>query len=63
MPGGKEKKYELLVKIMLIIYFLIIRFEVDLEQFPTITKIEKSLELLEPFQKAHPNQQPDTPKE
>jgi len=37
------------------------RFKVDLEAFPTILRVEKNLEALEPFQKSHPSRQPDTP--
>jgi maleylacetoacetate isomerase len=38
------------------------RFDVDLSQFPTITKIEQHLSSLESFQKAHPDNQPDAQK-
>jgi len=37
------------------------RFEVDMEPYPHIVRIGKNLDLLEPFQKAHPSEQPDTP--
>mmetsp|Transcript_9699 Transcript_9699/g.14613 ORF Transcript_9699/g.14613 Transcript_9699/m.14613 type:complete len:87 (-) Transcript_9699:102-362(-) len=39
------------------------RFSVDLTAFPNIVRIEKNLEKLEAFQKAHPDQQPDCPKD
>ena len=35
------------------------RFDVDLSQFPLITKIESSLEVLDEFKRAHANVQPD----
>lgn len=35
------------------------RFEVDMSQFPNIQTIEKNLEELEAFKKAHPSNQPD----
>ncbi|RME16760.1 MAG: maleylacetoacetate isomerase [Bdellovibrio sp.] len=38
------------------------RFQVDLSPFPTITQIEKNCLSLPAFQKAHPDNQPDTPK-
>ncbi|KAI3638753.1 hypothetical protein MIR68_003251 [Amoeboaphelidium protococcarum] len=37
------------------------RFQVDMTKFPLIQRINASLEQLEPFQKAHPDQQPDNP--
>jgi maleylacetoacetate isomerase len=37
------------------------RFQVDLSKFPTIERVEKALSELPEFQKAHPNNQPDTP--
>ena len=39
------------------------RFEVDVEQFPNMARVEKNLEILDPFIKAHPNRQPDCPPE
>ncbi|KAK4009914.1 probable maleylacetoacetate isomerase 2 [Daphnia magna] len=39
------------------------RFEVNVEQFPNVVRVEKNLEILEPFIKAHPNRQPDCPPE
>nr|CAH0108019.1 unnamed protein product [Daphnia galeata] len=39
------------------------RFDVDVEQFPNIVRVEKNLEVLDPFVKAHPNRQPDFPLE
>ena len=47
----------------MIIIFYIFRFDVDVERFPTIFRIEKNLEVLEPFVKAHPNRQADCPPE
>lgn len=35
------------------------RFKCDMAQFPTLLKIEKELESLEAFKKAHPSVQPD----
>lgn len=35
------------------------RFQVDLSQFPLISRIESDLSVLEAFKKAHPDQQPD----
>lgn len=40
-----------------------LRFEIDVEQFPNLARIEKNLESLEPFKKAHANRQPDYPPE
>lgn len=39
------------------------RFDVDLSQFPTLLSIESHCASLEAFQKAHPDVQPDAPKE
>nr|XP_009510095.1 PREDICTED: maleylacetoacetate isomerase isoform X2 [Phalacrocorax carbo] len=39
------------------------RFQVDMGQFPTITRINKALLELEAFQVSHPSRQPDTPAE
>lgn len=39
------------------------RFEVELEPFGITLRVEKELEKLEPFVKAHPCQQPDFPQE
>ncbi|EFX72308.1 hypothetical protein DAPPUDRAFT_15523, partial [Daphnia pulex] len=39
------------------------RFDVDVAQFPNIARVEKNLEVLEPFVKAHPSRQPDCPPE
>jgi hypothetical protein len=36
---------------------------VDVQQFPNIVRVEKNLEVLDPFVKAHPNRQPDFPLE
>ena len=43
--------------------FFLNRFDVDLEMFPNIIKVEKNLENLEPFLKAHARNQPDFPPE
>jgi len=37
------------------------RFEVDMDQFPLISKVHAHLETLEAFKKAHPSVQPDAP--
>ncbi len=39
------------------------RFQLNMENFPLINKIEKNAELNQAFVKAHPNNQPDTPSE
>ena len=39
------------------------RFEVDLDAFPIMVRVEKNLEKLEPFVKAHALRQPDCPPE
>lgn len=39
------------------------RFGVDLTRYPTLTRIETSLEALPAFQAAHAHEQPDTPDE
>ncbi|KAJ3110223.1 Glutathione S-transferase zeta-1 [Phlyctochytrium bullatum] len=38
---------------------LVIRFNVDLAEFPTITRIQNALSELDAFKKAHPSAQPD----
>lgn len=38
------------------------RFDVDLGKYPTLLKIEESCLRLEAFEKAHPQNQPDSPK-
>ena len=35
------------------------RFNVDMSEFPVISRIVKDLETLDAFVKAHPDQQPD----
>lgn len=35
------------------------RFGIDMTQFPLIVAISDRLQVLEPFQAAHPTQQPD----
>eukprot|EP01134_Creolimax_fragrantissima_P008202 CFRG8202T1 len=40
-----------------------IRFNVDMSQFPTISQVCASLELLDAFQKARPAEQPDCPED
>ncbi|XP_037083385.1 maleylacetoacetate isomerase-like isoform X2 [Pollicipes pollicipes] len=39
------------------------RFQVDMSQFPTISRVHGHLETLEPFQAAHFSRQPDCPPE
>ena len=39
------------------------RFEVDLGPFPTLRRIEASCMAVDAFRKAHPDQQPDAPKD
>jgi len=39
------------------------RFNVDMSQFPTITRLEQYLSTLSVFSAAHPTQQPDCPDE
>jgi len=39
------------------------RFHLDLSQFPTLTKVEQACGRLPAFQKAHPDVQPDAPKQ
>jgi hypothetical protein len=39
------------------------RWKVDLTKYPFITSIEKRLNETDAFKAAHPNQQPDYPKE
>jgi hypothetical protein len=39
------------------------RFNVDLSKYPTLLRIEKELEGLDAFVKAHPSAQPDCPPE
>lgn len=39
------------------------RFQVELDQFPTISAIDQRCRQLEAFHRAHPSQQPDTPDE
>ncbi|MEQ1876210.1 MAG: maleylacetoacetate isomerase [Bdellovibrionia bacterium] len=39
------------------------RFKVDLTPYPTLRKVEEACLKLPAFQKSHPDQQPDTPKE
>ena len=43
--------------------FIVYRFEVSVEQFPNVARIEKNLEILDPFIKAHPSRQLDYPTE
>jgi len=44
-------------------FLFINSFEVELEPFGITLRVEKELEKLEPFVKAHPCQQPDFPQE
>ncbi len=39
------------------------RYNVDLEQFPRISQVEKRLAELDDFIRAHPREQPDCPDE
>jgi maleylacetoacetate isomerase len=37
------------------------RFEVDIEKYPNIYRIDAALSKLDAFKKAHPDNQPDCP--
>lgn len=52
-----------LYAVLQILVLFSLRFEVDVEQFPNLARIEKNLESLDPFKKAHPSRQPDCPPE
>ena len=44
-------------------YCVLFRFKVDMSSFPTISRINQTLNGLEAFQQASPTQQPDCPPE
>jgi hypothetical protein len=39
------------------------RFKLDMSKYPHIDRIDRALNALEAFKKAHPNEQPDCPED
>ncbi len=48
---------------MYMIIFFLFSWKINLTKYPFITSIEERLNEIDAFKAAHPNQQPDCPKE
>lgn len=59
IPNTDVTDMEFLV--LRILFIVLYRYEIDVERFPTIFRIEKNLQMLEPFVKTHPSRQSDCP--